>query len=76
VAEARSAAGMPFSIQTPVDSCSGRVGSAWGRTVEAGVDFIAASAGVRVGLMRHSARGAERRGVLWRCQGTSNTWPC
>jgi hypothetical protein len=24
----------------------------------------------------HGAFGAERRGMLWRCQGTSNTWPC
>jgi hypothetical protein len=25
---------------------------------------------------RRGARGAERRGVLWRCQGASNTWMC
>jgi hypothetical protein len=28
------------------------------------------------GLARRGARGAERRGVLWRCQGASNTWLC
>jgi hypothetical protein len=51
------------------------LGQGWeraGHTVEAGVGFIAAGAG----LTRRGARGAERRGVLWRCQGASNTWPC
>jgi hypothetical protein len=28
-----------------------------------------------VGAARRGTRGAERQGVLWRCQGTSNTWP-
>jgi hypothetical protein len=28
------------------------------------------------GLARHGAREDERRGVLWRCQGASNTWLC
>jgi hypothetical protein len=32
--------------------------------------------GHRSGLARHGAHGAERRGVLWRCQGASNTWLC
>jgi hypothetical protein len=27
-------------------------------------------------LVRRGARGAERRGVLWRCQGASNSWLC
>jgi hypothetical protein len=46
VVRARAAAGTPFSGQTPVNSCSGRVGSARGCTVEAGVGFIAAGAGL------------------------------
>jgi hypothetical protein len=74
VAGARSAAGTPFSGQTPMNSCSGRVGSARGRTVEAEVGFIAV--GASAGLTRRDARRAERWGVLWRCQGASNTWPC
>jgi hypothetical protein len=28
------------------------------------------------GLARRGARGVERRGVLWRRQGASNTWLC
>jgi hypothetical protein len=79
VARACSAAGMPFSGQMPVNSCSGRVRSAWGCTVETGVGFIVVGAG----LTQRGARGAERRGVLWRCrgmlwrcQGASNTWSC
>jgi hypothetical protein len=72
VVGARSAAGTPFSGQTPVNSCSGRVRSARGCTAEARVEFIAAGAG----LMQRGARGAKRQGVLWRCQGVSNTWPC
>jgi hypothetical protein len=61
---ARAAAGMPFSGQTPVNSCSGRVGSVWGCTVEVGVGFIAAGAGVGAGLMR---RSAVRAGQAPRC---------
>jgi hypothetical protein len=74
VAGARSAAGTPFSGQTPVNSCSGRVVSERGRTVETVMGFIAA--GVGAGLTQRGARGAKRRGMLWRCQGASNTWPC
>jgi hypothetical protein len=37
--------------------------------------FIVAGVGVGVGLAQRGARGAERQGVLWRCQGASNTWP-
>ena len=48
--------------------------SARGHTVEAGVGFIAA--GVGAGLTRRGACGVERRGMLWRCQGTSNMWSC
>jgi hypothetical protein len=29
-----------------------------------------------VDATQRGARGAERRGVLWLCQGASNTWPC
>jgi hypothetical protein len=42
-----------------MNSCSGWVGSERGRTVETGVGFIAAGAGVGVGLTR---RGATRAG--------------
>jgi hypothetical protein len=59
VAGARSATGTPFSGQTPVNSCLGRVGSARGHTVEAGIGFIAAGAGVGAELTQ---RGAERAG--------------
>jgi hypothetical protein len=41
--------------QTPVNSCSDRVGSARRRTVEAGVHFIAAGAGVGMGLTQRDA---------------------
>jgi hypothetical protein len=58
VAGARSAAGMLFSRQTSVNSCSGRVGSERGRTVKTGVGFIAAGAGA--GL---SQRGTARAGL-------------
>jgi hypothetical protein len=44
VAGAYTAAGMPLSGQTPVNSCSGRVRSEQGRTVETEVGFIAADA--------------------------------
>jgi hypothetical protein len=76
VARARAAAGTPCAGRMPVNSCSGWVGSERRCTVKAGVVFIVAGAGVGMGLVRRGARGhgAERRGVLWRCQGTSNTW--
>jgi hypothetical protein len=48
--------------QTPVNSCSGRVRSARGCTVEIGVGFIVE--GVGTGLTQRGTRGAERRGVL------------
>ena len=47
---ARAAAGTPFPWQTPVNSCSGRVGSVQGHTVEAGFGFIATGVGVGVGV--------------------------
>ena len=65
VAGARAAAGTPCAEGTPVNWRSGGVGSARGCTVEVGVGFIATG-----------APETERQGVLWRCQGASNTWPC
>jgi hypothetical protein len=32
--------------------------------------------GCGVGVARRGVRGAECRGVLWHCQGASNTWSC
>jgi hypothetical protein len=58
VAMVCAAAGTRFSGQTPANSCSGEVRDAWGCTVETGVGFIAAGAGVGAGLRA----GAERRG--------------
>jgi hypothetical protein len=58
VAEARAAASTPFSRQTPVNSCSGRVGSARGCMVKVGVGFIAAGPGVRL-----TRRGVVRTGL-------------
>jgi hypothetical protein len=56
---------------------SSRVESERGSTVKASVGFIGAGArvGAGSGLAQRGARGAERQGVLWRCQGASNTWP-
>jgi hypothetical protein len=62
---------------------SGGVESERGCTVKALVGFIGAGAGTGTGtgtgtgycLARRGARGAECRGVLWRCQGASNTRP-
>jgi hypothetical protein len=54
---------------------SGGVKSEWGRTVKAGAGFIGAGVGTGSGVARRSARGVERRGILWRCQGASNMWP-
>jgi hypothetical protein len=50
---------------------SGGVGSEQGCTVKAGVGFIVVGAG----LAWLGASGAKRRGVLWHCEGASNTWP-
>jgi hypothetical protein len=71
VAGARAAAGTSFSGQTPMSSCSGRVGSACGCTVEAEVGFIAAGAGVGAGLTR---RGTVRAGPSAEaCSGVART---
>jgi hypothetical protein len=64
VVEARAAAGTPCAGRMPVNLCSGGAGSERGCTVKTGVGFIVAG-----------TCGAKRRGMLWRCQGASNTWP-
>jgi hypothetical protein len=38
--------------------------------------FYSRGRGHGVGTMRGWARGLSAEGVLWRCQGASNTWPC
>jgi hypothetical protein len=69
VARARTATGTPFSRQTPMNSCSGRIGSARGCTVETGVGFIAAGVGVGAGLTQ---RGATRVGPsVGACSGVA-----
>jgi hypothetical protein len=63
------AAGTPFTRHTPANSSSGWVWDARGCTVEAGVAFIAAGAGVDAGLAR---RGAARVGGPLRvCSGVA-----
>jgi hypothetical protein len=54
------AADTGFSGQTPANSCSGEVRSERGHTVETGVGFIAAGAGVGAGLTRRGAAHAGR----------------
>jgi hypothetical protein len=77
VVGARAAAGTPCAKRTPVKLRSGGVESEWGCTVKAGVGFIGVGVGVGAGsgVARCGTHGAERRGVLWRCQGALNTWP-
>jgi hypothetical protein len=77
VVGSRAAASTPCAKRSPVNLCSGGVESERGCTVKAGVGFIGAGAGMgtRSCLARCGARRAERRGVLWRRQGASNTWP-
>jgi hypothetical protein len=65
VAGACAATSTPFSGQTSVNSCSGRVRRARGCTVKTGVGFIAAGAGMGVGLTQH---GAARVGA---CSGVA-----
>jgi hypothetical protein len=72
VAWAWAAAGTPCAERSPVNLRSGGVESERGCTVKAGVSFI--GAGMGAGLAWRGAGGAERRGVLWHCQGASNTW--
>jgi hypothetical protein len=77
VVGSRVAAGTPCAERSLVNLHSGEVESERGRTVEASVGFIGAGTSVGTGLAwRDAACGFERRGVLWRCQGASNTWLC
>jgi hypothetical protein len=66
VVRAWAAAGTPFPAQTPVNLCSG-LGQGWER---------AGAYSRGRGWLYSRERGAKRWGVLLRCQGTSNTWPC
>jgi hypothetical protein len=67
VAVACAAAGTSLTGQTPATLSSGWVSDARGCTVEAGMDFIDAGAGVGAGLTR---RGAARVGGAPRaCSG-------
>jgi hypothetical protein len=61
---------------SPVNLRSGEAESERGCTVKAEVGFIGVGTGVGAGsgIARRVACGAERRGVLWHCQGASNTW--
>jgi hypothetical protein len=64
-----AAAGTSLSGQTPANPSLGWVRDARGCTVEAGVAFIAAGAGVGTGLAR---RGATRvGGALRACSGVA-----
>jgi hypothetical protein len=67
VVVACAAAGTSLTGQTPANSSSGWVSDARGRTVEAGMAFIATGASVGTGLAR---RGAARVGGAPRaCSG-------
>jgi hypothetical protein len=66
VVGSRAAAGMPCAERSPVNLFSDGVESECGCTVKAGVDFIGAGTGTGSCLAQRGARGAERRGVLWR----------
>jgi hypothetical protein len=74
VVDSQVAAGTPCAEQSPVILRSSEVEGMRGRTVEASVGFIGVGASGGTGLAWRGARGAERWGVLWRCQGASNTW--
>jgi hypothetical protein len=66
---ARAAAGTPCAGRTPVNLCSGGVGSERGCTVKAGVGFIVVGAGVGAGLAR---RATARVGLSVRaCSGVA-----
>jgi hypothetical protein len=78
VVGARAAAGTPSAERAPVNLRLGGAESEQGCTVKALVGFIGTGVGVgvgaRSGVARRDAREAERRGMLWHCQGASNTW--
>jgi hypothetical protein len=69
VVVSRAAPGTPCAERSPMNLRSGRVESERGCTVKASIDFIGVGVGVGAGscLAQGSARGAECRGVLWRC---------
>jgi hypothetical protein len=69
---ARAATGTPCAERGPVNLRLSGAESERGCTVKALVGFIGAGAGVGAGSS--VALGAECRGVLWHCQGTSNRW--
>ena len=77
VVGAWAATGTPCTERAPVNLRLGGAESERACTVKALVGFIGVGAGVGVGsgVAWHGARGAERWGVLWDCQGASNTWP-
>jgi hypothetical protein len=77
VVGSRAAAGTPCVERSPVNLRSGGVESEQGCTVKASVGFIGAGAGTgTVSCMAWcGARGAERRGVLWRAR-TRRTRGC
>jgi hypothetical protein len=66
VVGSRVAAGTPCAERSPVNLRSGGVESERGCTVKALVDFIGAARAR--GHAWRSARGVERRGVLWRAR--------
>jgi hypothetical protein len=84
VVGACATAGTPFSGQTPVNSCSGRVRSERGCTVETGVGFIAAgaaragpSAGACSGVARaHQTRGRGNLPKFLRLQSSQTCESC
>jgi hypothetical protein len=43
---------------------------------QGGLYSLGCRRGSGVGMVRGCARGLSAEGVLWRCQGASNTWPC
>jgi hypothetical protein len=75
VVGARAAAGTPCAERSLVNLRLGGAESERGCTVKAWVGFIGAGVGAGSGVAQRGARGAERWGVLWHCQGASNTWP-
>jgi hypothetical protein len=76
VVGARAATGTSCAERASVNLRLGGAKSERGCTVKALVGFIGTGVGVGVGsgVERSGARGVERRGVLWHCEGASNTW--
>jgi hypothetical protein len=75
VVGAREATGTPCAERGPVNLWLGGAKSERGCTVKALVGFIGSGMGVGAGSgVSRCARSADRRGMLWHCQGSSNTW--